>query len=62
MIVRQFVIKELKEIATRTEYVICYWDQSAQRGAGTKCELTISRYFNKPVYMVTHIQKEKIPG
>ncbi len=35
-IVRRFVIKDSKEIATRSDYVICYWDQSAQRGAGTK--------------------------
>ncbi len=29
---------------------------------GPKGELTIARYFNKPVYIVTHMSKEKIPG
>lgn len=61
-IVKHFVIKDSKEIATRSDYVICYWDESAERGAGTKGELTIARYFNKPVYMVTRISKEEIPG
>ena len=61
-IVRQFVIKDSKEIATRSDYVICYWDKGAHCGAGTKGELTIARYFNKPVFMVTRIPKEKIPG
>jgi hypothetical protein len=61
-IVEKFVIIDSKEIAMRSDYVICYWDQSAQRGAGTKGELTIARYFNKPVYMVTRIPKERIPG
>ncbi len=61
-IVRKFVVKDSKEIATRSDYIICYWDESAQRGAGTKGELTIARYFNKPVYLVTRIPKEKIPG
>jgi hypothetical protein len=61
-IVQQFVIKDSREIATRSNYIICYWDKSAQRGAGTKGELTIARYFNKPVYFVTHMPKEKIPG
>jgi hypothetical protein len=61
-IVRQFVIMDSKEIATRSDYVICYWDHSAQRGAGTKGELTIARYFNKPVYLVTRMSKENIPG
>lgn len=61
-IVQKFVIQDSKEIATRSDYVICYWDMSAQRGAGTKGELTIAKYFMKPVYLVTHIPKEKIPG
>ena len=61
-IVKKFVIIDSKEIAVRSDYVICYWDASAQRGAGTKGELTIARYFNKPVYMVTRMPKEKIPG
>jgi hypothetical protein len=61
-IVKHFVDEDSKEIALRTDYVICYWDASAQRGAGTKGELTIARYFKKPVYMVTRISKTKIPG
>ena len=61
-IVQKFVIQDSKEIATRSDYVICYWDMSAQRGAGTKGELTIAKYFMKPVYLVTHMPKEKIPG
>jgi hypothetical protein len=61
-IVQKFVIQDSKEIATRSNYVICYWDMSAQRGAGTKGELTIAKYFMKPVYLVTHMPKEKIPG
>jgi hypothetical protein len=61
-IVKQFVIKDSKEIATHSDYIICYWDKSALRGAGTKGELTIARYFNKPVYIVTRIPKKNIPG
>jgi hypothetical protein len=61
-IVQKFVIQDSKEIAIRSDYVICYWDMSAQRGAGTKGELTIARYFMKPVYLVTYMPKEKIPG
>jgi hypothetical protein len=61
-IVQKFVSKDSNEIATRSDYVICYWDKSAQLGAGTKGELTIAKYFKKPVYLVTRIPKEKIPG
>jgi hypothetical protein len=51
-----------EEIAKRSDYVICYWDRSAQRGAGTKGELTVARLFGKPVYLVTRIQRTNIPG
>jgi hypothetical protein len=50
------------EIARRTDLVICYWDESAMRGAGTKGELTMAKFFNKPVYMVTAIPRQEIPG
>jgi hypothetical protein len=61
-IVRGIVRLDSAEIARRSDYVICLWDSSAQRGAGTKGELTIARYFGKPVYMVTHMKRENIPG
>lgn len=51
-----------REIAARSDYIVCYWDRSAQRGAGTKGELTIARFHRKPVYMVTEMNPENIPG
>ena len=61
-IVKKFVDIDSKEIATRSDYVVCYWDRSAQQGAGTKGELTLARYFNKPIFMITSISKKEIPG
>jgi hypothetical protein len=61
-IVRGIVKLDSEEIAKRSDYIICYWDRSAQRGAGTKGELTIARFFNKPVYMVSNVQRTNIPG
>ena len=61
-IVRGIVKLDSEEIACKSDYVICYWDRSAQRGAGTKGELTIARFFGKPVYMVTRMQPSRIPG
>ena len=61
-IVKRFVEIDTHEIATRSDYIICYWDKGASRGAGTKGELTIARYFDKPVYMVTAISQKNIPG
>ena len=53
---------DCREIAERTDFVICYWDESAMRGAGTKGELTMARFFGKPVYMVTALPHHQIPG
>ena len=61
-IARELVALDTEEIATRSDLVICFWDDSAQRGAGTKGELTIARYFGKPVFMVTSTPMEAIPG
>lgn len=61
-IVRQLVDLDCREIAERSNYLICYWDSGAMRGAGTKGELTMARYFGKPVYLVTSIAFRDIPG
>ncbi len=61
-ILAQLVEIDCKEIAERSDIVICYWDESAQRGAGTKGELTIAKHFGKPVYMVTSVPHRDIPG
>ena len=61
-LVREFVDKDSHEIAEMTDYVVCKWDESAQRGAGTKGEVTMARYSQKPVYMVTTMSLVDIPG
>ncbi len=61
-IAAELVDFDCREIAERSDAVICYWDASAMRGAGTKGELTMARYFGKPVYMVTAMPATEIPG
>lgn len=61
-IVERLVTIDCDEIAVRTDFVVVYWDDSAQRGAGTKGELTMAHFFKKPVYMVTAMPPESIPG
>jgi hypothetical protein len=61
-IVSALVDHDCREIAERSDVVICYWDEGAMRGAGTKGELTMAKYFGKPVYMVTAIPHNEIPG
>ncbi|MER3525051.1 MAG: hypothetical protein C4326_13630 [Ignavibacteria bacterium] len=61
-IVSRLVELDCNEIAERSDLMICYWDDAAMRGAGTKGELTIARHFGKPVYMVTAMPYADIPG
>lgn len=50
------------EIILHSDYVICYYDESAQRGAGTKGELTVAALFAKPVYFVRGMPVSQIPS
>lgn len=61
-VVTEIVELDCREIAERTDFVVCYWDDGAARGAGTKGEVTIARYTGKPVYLVTSIPEVDIPG
>jgi len=61
-LVSKIVDLDSREIAYRSDYVVCYWDKSAQLGAGTKGELTIAKFFGKPVYLVTRMKQSNIPG
>jgi hypothetical protein len=61
-LVRRIVELDCRAVAEQSDLVVCYWDESAQRGAGTKGEITIARYFNKPVYLVTSVPETEIPG
>jgi len=61
-IVRRLVDIDCNEIANHSDYVICFWDDGAVKGAGTKGELTMAKFFKKPVYLVTSFPHFDIPG
>ncbi len=61
-IASEIVQLDSNEIILRSDYVICYYDDSAQRGAGTKGELTVAALFAKPVYFVRGMEVADIPS
>jgi hypothetical protein len=61
-IVGEIVRRDSEEVAERTDLVVCLWDESAARGAGTQGELTLARRYGKPVYLVTAVPFVSIPG
>jgi hypothetical protein len=61
-LVRELIDIDTHEIAEQTDYVICYWDSSAQRGAGTTGEVTMAKFVGIPVYLVTELDSQEVPG
>lgn len=61
-IAKEIVELDSKEIVLHSDYLICYYDESAQRGAGTKGELTVAQIFGKLVYLVKGMELESVPS
>ncbi|MCL5033912.1 MAG: hypothetical protein M1395_02250 [Bacteroidetes bacterium] len=61
-IAKEIVELDSKEIILHSDYLICYYDESAQRGAGTKGELTVARIFGRPVYLVRGMELDSVPS
>ncbi len=61
-IIRPIIERDCREIAEKADLVVCRWDHSAMRGAGTQGELTIARYFGKPVFLFSADDPDTLPG
>jgi hypothetical protein len=61
-VIGEIVLMDCEEIIHNCDYVVCYWDESCYRGAGTQGEVTIAKYFQKPVYLVTQVPLKEVPG
>ncbi|MBN2600841.1 MAG: hypothetical protein JXR87_02490 [Candidatus Marinimicrobia bacterium] len=61
-IVRKLIRNDIKSILTEIDYVICLWDEYAEKGGGTYGELTFAFYHGIPVYMVTPMSLQEISG
>jgi hypothetical protein len=59
---RRVVDVDSRLVAENSDYVICLWDRSARRGAGTQGELTLARRHRIPVYLVSRTPPERLPG
>lgn len=59
---RRIVDSDTRFVARNSDYVICLWNQSARRGAGTQGELTVARQHRVPVYLVSRTPLERLPG
>lgn len=60
--VRKIINWDLDRIQNQADYLICYWDRQASRGAGTQAELTAAYRKGIPVYLVTEVPVAEISG
>jgi hypothetical protein len=60
--IQKIIAWDLDWIETRADYIICYWDEAATRGAGTHGELTFAHRMHIPVYLVVGMPREQVSG
>jgi hypothetical protein len=60
--IRKIIAWDLEQIERRTDYIICYWDEHAGKGAGSQGELTVAHRRGIPVYMVLGTPRERVSG
>lgn len=59
---RRIVDVDSRFVQEKSDYVVCLWDASAKRGAGTQGELTLARFNRIPVFLVSKTPIETLPG
>jgi hypothetical protein len=60
--IRKIIAWDLDWIEQKSNYVVCFWDEAAARGAGTQGELTLAHRRGIPVYLVVGMPMEKVSG
>jgi len=60
--IRKIIAWDLDWIEHKSDYVVCFWDEAAARGAGTQGELTMAHRRGIPVYLVVGMSMEKVSG
>jgi hypothetical protein len=60
--IRKIIQYDLDQIEHHTDYIICFWDEHAGKGAGTQGELTFAFRRKVPVYLVLGMERDKVSG
>ena len=51
---RRIINYDIKLVKNHTDFIVVYWDENTNKGAGTHAELTFAFMQNIPVYCVAH--------
>jgi len=60
--IRNFVKHDIETLTTKSDYVICLWDEAVFKGGGTHGEVTLGFHYNIPVYLVNRVAPMDFSG
>lgn len=60
--VRKIIDYDLDWIENKCDYIVCFWDEHAGRGAGSQGELTLAYRRGIPVYFVSAVPVDQVSG
>ncbi|MBT4148986.1 MAG: hypothetical protein HOE46_01295 [Candidatus Marinimicrobia bacterium] len=60
--IRICVDRDIEIVRNKCDYIICLWDESVLKGAGTHAEVTIAYECNKPIYLVNKLPEADLSG
>ncbi len=60
--IRKIISWDLDWIEHKSDYIVCFWDDAAARGAGTQGELTLAHRMDVPVYIVLGMPLDRVSG
>ena len=60
--IRLCVDRDIDIVRNKCDYLICLWDESVMKGAGTHAEVTIAYESNKPVYLINKLSIDNLSG
>jgi hypothetical protein len=60
--IRKIIRWDLDWVESKADYIVVFWDQNAQRGAGTGAELTLAHRRGIPTYLVAGMPIEEVSG
>ncbi|HET8668751.1 MAG TPA: hypothetical protein VFM10_12280 [Terriglobales bacterium] len=60
--IRKIIDWDLDWVERKCDYIVVFWDEYAQRGAGTGAELSLAYRRGVPVYLVAGMEAGRISG
>jgi len=60
--IRKIIDWDLDRVEQKCDYIVAFWDEYAQRGAGTGAELSLAYRRGIPVYLVAGVEVAQVSG